>query len=110
MRLKYIDTCSFQRSEATNFADLKKKNKWVLLPGEVACLVSMTGDQLVFVYGHRDADPNPDDPNGVVFPVVHSERLRLSGRQKWNPMMLANYAAGVGMKLEGLKRFEEHYR
>ena len=42
-------------------------------------------------------------------PIVPAYHLRiLTG--KWNPLMLANYANRAGIVLEGVKRFEEHYR
>lgn len=107
MRLKYIDTCSFSKSEATNFRELSKKNKWRTLgPDECVLLVSMTGDQVVFVYQTRDVHWFESRASEV----VHSRRLRLDGRQKWNGTMLVNYAEMVGIKIDGLKRFEEHYR
>lgn len=110
MRLKYIDTCSFQRSESTNFRMLAKKNKWNLGKDEVACLVSKTGDQIVFVYGEGVAKNVGLRGVEVEHPVVHSTRLRLDDRRKWTPTMLVNYAEEVGLKLDGLKRFEEYYR
>ena len=49
-----------------------------------------------------------EDETGRTVQVLSSRRLRIS--TKWNPLMLANYAERVGLKLEGLKRFETYYQ
>lgn len=106
MRLKYIATVSFQKSEATNFLEVSKKRKWRLDENDVVCFISRGQDQIVFIHVLGAA---LSDRSGALHKVVHSERLRLlSG--SWNPLMLANYASEVGIKLDGVKRFEQHYR
>lgn len=106
MKLKYIDSVSFRQSEWTNYKQLSRKLKWELRAGEVACLVSLTGDQIVFVY----APVMLDHPHIEATQCLRSERLRLTGKQRWNPLMLVNYAKQVGIELDGLKRFEDHYK
>ncbi len=114
MRLKYIAQVDFRKSEATNFLEhhVIKRGKEIekrvpLKPGEVACLIASSGNQIVFVY-------NPDrvrDINAGVEerPVFHSERLRLTNGGRWDPLMLGDYAAQVGIQLEGIRLFKQHY-
>jgi len=103
MRLKYIERADFRKSELTNFFALKRRS---LKPGEVACLVSSTGLQIVFVYAPGHVHGGPEDPDRE---VLRSEKLRLTSGGRWNPMMLGNYAQQVGLDLEGIKLFEVHY-
>lgn len=102
MRLREIVTASFCFSEATNYS---RYVTYKLGPGDVVCLVSMTGNQLAFVY--RPIDVLSKD-HGWNQEVLRSVRLRLS-RGTWNPLMLTEYARRVGLKLDGLKRFAEFY-
>lgn len=103
--MKRIETVSFARSEATNLAKtLTEKEHEALGKDDVVLFVSKGGGQLVFVWGWEnfEMDGRPERE------VLRSERLRLK-RGTWNPLLLANYAEEVGIKLDGLKRFEEHY-
>jgi hypothetical protein len=72
-----------------------------LKAGETFLFISKTGNQVVFIF----RDPEVDF-NGVSRRVVDSRRLRL-GSGTWNPYMLQNYANSVGIKLEGIKSFEQ---
>ena len=101
MRLKYIESVNFGASELTNYRALAKRNKWSLAKGEVACLVSLTGNQIVFVYAPT---------SGAAGEVLRSERVRLTSRGRWNPLMLADYAEEVGLHLDGIAKFGEHYK
>lgn len=116
MRLKLIVQADFRKSEYTNYIEQSgpakkngkgKKKQLVLKSGEVVCLVSSRGDQIIFVY-HMDR-VREDEPHSEERSVLHSERLRLTGGGRWNPMMLGNYALQVGIRLEGIKLFEQHY-
>jgi hypothetical protein len=114
MRLKYIAQVDFRKSEATNFLEhhVVKRGKKIakrpaLKAGEVACLIASSGNQVVFVYNpDRVQDVNADVDER---PVLHSERLRLTSGGRWNPLMLGNYAAQVGIQLEGIRLFEQHF-
>lgn len=107
MRLKYIETVDFRKSEATNFFEQSKKQKWSLKSGEVVCFVSGRGNQIVFVHPAEVNDfVGSAKARGM---IIRSERLRLTSGS-WNPLMLANYAKEMGIELEGIKRFEEHYK
>lgn len=100
MRLRRVERVSFCRSEATNFCAVPEAVRAKLGPDDVVCFVSMTGQQLIFVYGFHKTGGKP---------VLRSARLRLSSGT-WNPLMLANYAREVGLTLDGLQRFEQLYK
>lgn len=101
MRLRHIERVDFRKSEMTNFDLVAKRMKLRLKKGEAALLISNRGNQLVFVYGYGAVDDE--------HVCLRSERLRLTSGS-WNPLMLANYAGQVGLQLEGIRRFEDHYR
>src|SRR5574341_1444635 len=101
MRLRHIEQCASRKSERTNFDLIAKPMRLRLKAGVAALLVSGRGDQLIFVYGYGAVD---DD-----HVALRSERLRLTSGS-WNPLMLANYAAEVGLHLDGIKKFEDYYR
>ena len=106
MRLRMVATMPFSRSEATNFDSIRTQLKGLKLDrNDVVAFVSMTGNQVLFVYNPGEILIRP----GLRHEVLRSVRLRLRGRQEWNPLMLVNYAAEVGIQLEGLKKFEDHY-
>lgn len=106
MRLVRVERVNFRKSEATNFREIVAREKLELRSGEVVCMRSMTGGQLVFVWRPDKVDAG----QGNTVEVLTSRRLRLEGGQTWNPLMLANYASLVGLKIENLRRFEEHWR
>jgi hypothetical protein len=103
MRLRLVYRANFQRSEATNYASAVAENKLALGKDDVVCLVSLKGDQLVFVWKPLQIE---DGARGRERHIVSSQRLRLTGGV-WNPLMLANYAERVGLQLDGLRKFEQ---
>jgi hypothetical protein len=106
MRLVRVERANFRKSEATNFREIVAREKLELRPGEVLCIHSMTGEQLVFVWRPEHVDSG----NGSKVEVLSSRRLRLEGGRTWNPLMLVNYAESVGLKIENLRRFEQHWK
>jgi hypothetical protein len=108
MRLRFVRTCNFGKSELTNFIEIiakhpefhAPKSKFKLKADDVVLLVSMTGNQLVFLHGFDVFDGRN---------VLRSTRLRVAGGH-WNPLMLANYAKSVGIPLAGLKEYEDHIK
>lgn len=100
MRLRYIETATFAKSEATHYAE----HRWRLGVGDVACLVSKTGKQMLFIYAKREVN------HGSEATVLRSVRLRLLTGQTWHPTMLSHYAKEAGIQIEGIKRFEHYYR
>jgi hypothetical protein len=106
MKLKLIADVNFIHSEAENFREVTKKNKVELAAGEVLCMKSLAGNQMVFMYRPRDIDVSAYGARKGAATVYHSVRLRLS-RSTWDAMMLQNYAKMVNIELEGIRTFEE---
>lgn len=106
MRLKSIARADFRKSEYTNFLEIDCRLK----ADEVVCLVSSTGQQIVFVYALDSVTGTFKRGGEVERVVLRSVRLRLTSGGKWDPMMLGNYAKDAGLHLEGIKLFETHYK
>lgn len=105
VRLKEIYAASFGRSEMTNYRRWQKETGRSLAKGEALCLVALSGNQMVFVW----------KPTKVVISSKTQEaflsvRVRLDHKHWWEPKMLQNYAAIVGLELIGLKRYEDFYK
>lgn len=49
LKVTHVDTCSFQRSEATNINDQMERVKLKLGPNEAAILFSMMGNQVILI-------------------------------------------------------------
>ena len=103
MRLVLVEQADFRRSEMTNFDALSAKFRRAMKPGDVVCFISGVGNQMVFVYL-----PLRLQDLGETREVVSSRRLRLR-KGRWNPLMLVNYAEMAGIKIRGLKRYEEYF-
>lgn len=107
MRLKFIQHVDFRKSEKTNFLMLQKAGSLPNLgKNDVILLVSKSENQAVFVY-------NIDNFNVRVsrrgkektINICRSERFRIEGC-RWDPRMISFYADKVGIKIDGLKRYE----
>lgn len=113
MRLRFVFTCNFGKSELTNFMAVLVKHpefgvtdsKHRLKPDDVVLLVSLTGNQLVFLHGFDVFEHDAHERK-----VLRSTRFRLPGGANWNPLMLANYAKSVGIVLTGLSEYEDHIK
>lgn len=117
VRCQYVHPVSFRKTEATNYEELPDDVKALLkTPHDVVCFVSMSRDQVVFVSKPGELKTTSEwrkrskaRKNIKGLTVIYSRRLRLP-RGAWNPLMLANYAQQLGLKLIGIKKFEEHYK
>lgn len=111
VRLKEIYHASFSRSEMTNYREWKEESGRDLGNGEALCIVSLTGNQMVFVW--KPIPFQSITPNGSS--KVHQSEVFLSVRIRmdiagwWEPRMLRDYANQVGLELIGLKRYEEFF-
>lgn len=108
MRLRFVHTCHFGKSELTNFLEVLTRHpefigdsKHKLRLDDVILLVSKTGNQLVFLHDFDEFERKR---------VLRSVRFRLANGVRWNPLMLANYAKSVGVVLTGLQTYEAHVR
>lgn len=109
VKLQAVVPCSFQRSEYTNYMQWRRKNTALarsLREGDVVLLVSAQWDQLIFIYGFIGVHEREDGP---IRPMIRSERYRLPSGGTFNPYMLQDYAAKVGLHIEGRRRFEDHF-
>lgn len=113
MRLRFVQTCSFVRNELTNFMEVLAKHPEFSRDGiaklkrdDVVLLISKMGNQLVFLHGFDFIERSGKKQHTV----LRSLKLRLSGRGTWDPLMLSEYAKDVGIKLDGIKAFEDHVR
>lgn len=125
MRLRFIDTVGFRASEQTNYEALVRRVPGAakLGPNDVVLFISAGGNQLLFVHGFQKITHGKE-----TFECLRSERLRLRhfggpkvrGRETpersytrgavWDPLMVADYAQAVGIKLANLKLWSEHKR
>jgi len=105
MRLRHIETVSFNYSEETMYAMVIKEYAHLATLGknDVVLFRSVTGNQLVFVFGFSLLNTA-----SKVECYLRSERLRLPKGREWDPLMLANYAQDCGINLAGIKTFKEH--
>ena len=102
VHLRLIQVADFRRSEKTNFDLLSAAFKRSMKEHDVACFLSGSGDQIVFVSPPGEVT-NSAGPIGF----TASRRIRLDGRHRWNPEMLQNYAGRSGLELIGLPDFAE---
>ena len=108
MRIKFVaeadfrwaDVGIFKRFAAANAALVAK-----LQEHDVIAFVARKGNQILFIHGFEQIA----NARGTPVELLATTRYRLlSGT--WNPLMLRNYAEGAGLKIEGLKSFEDYYR
>ncbi len=104
MVLREVAEGNFRNSEKTLFSEWSKNNTALQGANDIVVFVAKTRTLMYFVHGHRVVRGTD-----TIHRVLWSEKLRLEGGT-WNPLMLVNYAERVGIKLVGLKRFEEFYR
>ena len=98
LRLKAIKLgVDFRRTESFNLAEFQKSSSFpgALAKNEVFLFVSMTGSQLLWIL-HSDEH------------VIDSRKWRLL-HGAWNPQLLQDYAACVGIQLQGIKSFAQQF-
>ncbi len=106
MRLKFVTYADFRSNENT-LAKQYSQETSKLRPNECVLFISKKGDQLRFVFrpeGFLDLSKG-----GSSHTILQSRLYRILYGGTWSPLMLKNYAQKVGLDLEGLKSFEEHY-
>jgi hypothetical protein len=103
------DAADFRKSESTLFEEQAGANPGLrqMKSGECVLLVSKNGKMLRFVFCPKEII-NPAIDRWTE--VLESRLLRIRGKGGWNPLMLQNHAISVGLKLVGIKKFEEHYK
>ena len=102
LRLRVITSGNFRKNEATLYTEFEKEHGPLALKGDDCILfVSKTGKILRFVFA---------PVMGKKTSVLSSQTLRITVGGTWNPLMLKNYAAQLGIELAGLKCFEDYYQ
>lgn len=96
----------FRTNDQTMMLDAIKREKLELGPNDVVAFVSLAHNQILFVWRPLEIDVSAYGHRRGNATVFRSQRLRLSN-STWEPTMLANYAADVGLQLDGLRRFED---
>lgn len=107
MRIRRIEKANFRKSEFTIFQEFSAKNEAFvakLQPDDVVVFVAGSGTIMYFM--HDFVSFNDNDGSEKI--ALQSLKHRIVGGA-WNPLRLKNYAAEAGLKIEGLKYFEEHY-
>lgn len=114
MNIKCVMEADFRRADLgiwTLFCAETKGRKFVnralvesLTADDVITFVSKRGNQLLFIHGFEHLATDHGDERTM----LPSTRYRLV-RGTWSPYMLVNYAAAAGIKVTGLKSFEEHF-
>ncbi|HJU21444.1 MAG TPA: hypothetical protein VJ891_02955 [Casimicrobiaceae bacterium] len=110
VNLRAVATADFRSSEFTNFEAWKKKHGGLakkLGETDAVLFLSQSGGQIVFVHGFTTFETR--NRRAGTGEVLRSERLRLRDGT-WSPYLIADYAACVGLKLNGLKRFVDYVR
>lgn len=108
MRLRYVTVADFRKSEIHNYDEFRAQKKALaesFRSDDVVLFLNAGCDQLVFVYGFKDCAENGAGERKI----LASRRLRLTNG-RWTPQLLVNYGELVGLKLEGLKTFQERYQ
>lgn len=113
VRLKaVIEDVDFRKASSTNFYELGRLTRYKpifegLRKGQAVCFISKRMDQVAFVLSSK--------PVNAPFRNLYAERkafmtlmMRVEGG-RWNPLMLANYAADCGIELVGLSKYEDRY-
>lgn len=95
----------FRFNEFSIYESFRKSKRFPgeLGSGEVFLFVSCTGNQLLWVLNVSQVDAVGSQQS-----LIDTRRWRLSGSY-WNPAMLANYAAEVGIELVGIRKFEANF-
>jgi len=109
INLRGVVEVSFTRSEATNLARYKLLGQYPgdLEAGEAFLFIAKGGNQIIFILRSPVTFKGTDKKGQEkVQTILDSRRLRLDGGT-WSPYMLQNYAEAVGLKLVGIKTFEQ---
>lgn len=113
MRLRLVVEADFRKNEATLLDELLVKTKDLeLRKHDCVLLLSISGKMMKFVFGFQEFDLV--GANGVsrqrLTRVLRSMTYRICSGGTWNPYMLKNYAAELGIDLAHIKRFEQYYK
>lgn len=114
LRLKLVRTADFRKNEETLLAEVQAEAENMRFgPRDCVLLVSTSGKIIKFVFGfleHSMVNAAGREIASRKTRVLPSRTYRITDGGIWNPYMLANYAAEIGISLPQLKKFEAHLR
>lgn len=113
LRLKFIYRADFRKSEATLLEEAIKEIKHLELgPHDCILLLSGNGKIMKFVFGflEHEAVSKAGIAMNKITKVLPSRTYRICDHGTWNPHMLANYAAEIGIELTHLKKLQAHLK
>lgn len=113
LRLKLIRRADFRKSANTMIEEaLKEAENLKLGPSDCVLMISGTGKVLRFVFGflQHEQVSRAGKALGRAVRVLPSRDYRICDGGTWNPYMLKDYAAEIGLDLQHLKKFEAHLR
>lgn len=113
LKLKFIYRADFRKSEETLLNEAMKEVKHLDLgPHDCILLMSGNGKIMRFVFGflEHEAVNKLGKPMNQITKVLPSRTYRICDHGTWNPYMLANYAAEIGIELAHLKKLEAHLK
>ena len=108
MRLRHVQQGDFRKSELTNFELIRTIIPHIantLTADDVILFVSQSGKMLLFVWGFRQFTHA-----GFTHTTLPSAKLRLTGGSKWDPDMLAAYAASAGITISNFHLMRRYYQ
>lgn len=106
MKLKYIYRGDFRKNEVTLLEEARKEAGSLRLTRDDCLLVvSYSRKLLRFIFGFEELSSGKKTVE-----VLPSKTHRIIRGGAWNPLMLQDYAEAVGIQLDHLKKFKDHYK
>lgn len=109
MNIRRIEETDFRRCDIRIFSEFQDSNAAFakkLAENDIVVFLSKKRDQMLFIHGFTYFNGGAARPEAM---ALQSIRHRIvSGT--WNPLMLKNYAEEAGLQIEGLSRFEDHFK
>lgn len=104
VRVHHVTSVDMRKNELTNYKLLSAAIRKTMRPMKDAVVMRNTAGTLVrFVWKPEKRDRG----DGIEVEVVGSMTLRLAKYRSWDPMMLSEYAADLGLEVIGGTRLKE---
>ena len=103
MNIRRIEETDFRRCDIRVFQDFSNRNKAfirTLARNDIVVFVSKRRNQMLFIHGFTTFGTGT---------ALQSIRHRIV-HGAWSPLMLKDYAIAAGLQIDGLQKFEEHFR
>jgi len=109
VNIRRVEETDFRRCDIRIFTEFRNNNAGFvkkLAKDDIVVFISKQRNQMLFIHGFTEffaAD------GSSIREALQSIRHRIVGGA-WNPLMLKNYAEEAGLQIEGLSRFEDHFK